>query len=92
MSLKITRALITAALEGHLANVSYETHDIFRLRMPKECPGVPSDVLDPKNTWDDKEDYDLKANLLAKKFIDNFEKFKDGASKAVLAARPVTKE
>lgn len=92
MSLKITRALITAALEGHLDNISYKIHDIFGLRMPNECPGVPSKVLHPKNTWDDKEDYDRKANLLAKKFIDNFEKFKDGASKAVLAARPVLKE
>ncbi len=92
MKLKITRALITAALEGHFDNVSYETHDIFGLQMPNECPGVPSEVLNPKNTWADKEDYDRKANLLAKKFIDNFDKFKDGASKAVLAAMPVTKE
>ncbi len=88
MSLKITRALIAAALEGKLDEVAYTTHEIFGLAMPTRCPGVPTEVLDPKNTWEDKADYDAKANHLANEFIINFEKFKADASAEVLAAAP----
>jgi len=88
MSLKITRSLISAALDNKLDDVEYETHEIFGLAMPKNCPNVPSEVLNPKNTWQNKDDYDAKANNLANKFIANFEKFKDDASPAVLAAAP----
>jgi phosphoenolpyruvate carboxykinase (ATP) len=89
MSLKITRALITAALEGNLDDVEYRKHDIFGLEMPVTCSGVPSEVLDPKSTWADPDLYDQKANLLAGKFNKNFNKFTEGASEEVLAARPV---
>ncbi len=91
MSLKITRALIAAALEGKLDDVAYTTHEIFGLAMPTRCPGVPTEVLDPKNTWADKADYDAKANHLANEFIINFEKFKADASAEVLAAAPKPK-
>lgn len=88
MSLKITRALITDALNGELDNVDYITHEIFGLNMPVSCPNVPSDVLNPKNTWADKNDYDIKANELARKFNKNFEKFKEYANDEILAGAP----
>ena len=88
MSLEITRSLISAALDGNLEDVEYETHEIFGLASPTSCPDVPSEVLNPKNTWEDKDAYDAKANHLAKEFIKNFEKFKDDASAELLAAAP----
>jgi phosphoenolpyruvate carboxykinase (ATP) len=92
MSLKITRALITAALEGDLENANYKTHEIFGLSFPTECPNVNSDVLDPRNTWEDKAAYDQKANVLAAKFNSNFEQFADNANEEILAAAPVCAE
>lgn len=92
MSLQITRALISAALEGQLDDVEYHTHEIFGLAMPKSCPDVPTDVLNPKNTWINPDEYDAKANLLAGKFITNFEKFIDDASPEMIAAAPTPKE
>ncbi|MEE9535252.1 MAG: phosphoenolpyruvate carboxykinase (ATP), partial [Nitrosopumilaceae archaeon] len=50
---------------------------LFNLDIPTECPNVPSEILDPKNTWIDKDSYDLSARKLAQMFIDNFEKFKN---------------
>ena len=88
MSLKVTRALITAALNGELDSVEYDTHDVFGLDMPASCPAVPSEVLNPKNTWKDKDAYDSKANELAKAFNTNFEKFKDYANEEILAGAP----
>tara|TARA_Y100000385_G_scaffold274249_1_gene317129 strand:+ start:29281 stop:30897 length:1617 start_codon:yes stop_codon:yes gene_type:complete len=92
MSLKITRALITAALEGDLENVNYETHEIFGLNYPTECEGVPSDLLSPRNTWTDKAAYDKKANELATKFNNNFKQFADNANDEILAASPICTE
>ena len=76
MNLKYTRAMVTAAIEGKLRDVEYEEHPIFKILMPKSCPNVPADLLNPKNTWDDKEAYDKKAKELAQKFAENFKKFK----------------
>ena len=72
IKLRFTRAMITSALEGKLENVDYTTHDIFGLAMPNECENVPTDILNPKNTWADKEAYDAKANHLANEFVKNF--------------------
>jgi phosphoenolpyruvate carboxykinase (ATP) len=88
MSLKITRSLITAALNGELNNVKYENHEVFGLSMPMSCPNVPEKVLNPKNTWSDKEAYDKKAIELARAFNENFEKFKEHASDEILAGAP----
>lgn len=88
MSLKYTRALITAALNGQLENVTYENHEIFGVAMPTTCPGVPSEILSPRNTWSDKEGYDLQANHLAAAFNKNFEKFAEFANKEIMAGAP----
>ena len=55
MKLKYTRAMITAALEGKLNDVEFETDPIFGVAIPTECPGVPAEVLNPRNTWADKD-------------------------------------
>src|SRR5690606_9969376 len=88
IKLAYTRAMITAALRGELENVKYEAHPVFGMLMPESCPGVPSEVLNPRNTWDNKEEYDAKAKELAQKFIKNFEKFADHAGEEILAAAP----
>jgi phosphoenolpyruvate carboxykinase (ATP) len=74
MSIKYTRALLNAALEGKLDNVECELHPTFNLKMPKSCPGVPSEVLNPRNTWTDKAAYDKAALELRDLFRNNFEK------------------
>ncbi|MBZ9628262.1 phosphoenolpyruvate carboxykinase (ATP) [Psychroflexus sp. CAK1W] len=88
MKLKYTRAMITAALEGHLDNVDYTTHDIFNIAIPKTCPNVPAEVLNPKDTWADKEAYDKKAKDLANSFKDNFEKFEAYADSEIINGAP----
>ena len=88
MKLPYTRAMITAALEGKLDKVSFEAHPVFGMMMPVECPGVPSEVLNPRNTWKDKSEYDVKAKQLAREFIKNFEKYASGVEEEILAAAP----
>ncbi len=88
MKLKYTRAMITAALEGHLNNTTFEYHPVFGVSIPKVCPGVPDEVLNPRNTWADKNAYDEKAKYLGNLFRKNFEKYADGVSAEVLAAAP----
>lgn len=88
MSLKYTRAMINAALKGSLDNVDYDEHSIFGLKMPVSCPDVSAEILNPKNTWEDKIAYDLKAQDLAKAFVDNFEKYESKASQEIRAAAP----
>lgn len=88
MKLSYTRAMITAALEGKLDAVKYKTHEIFGLQMPESCPEVPAEILDPRNTWADKNVYDEKANNLAAQFVNNFSKYAEKASAEILAAAP----
>lgn len=88
MSLPHTRALITAALNGKLNDVVYVTHPIFGVSMPTTCEGVPSEILNPKNTWSDSAAYDAKANELAVAFNKNFEKYAAQASDEIKAAAP----
>jgi phosphoenolpyruvate carboxykinase (ATP) len=88
MKLSYTRAMITAALNGDLNKVEFEQHPVFGMMMPKSCPNVPDQVLNPRNTWEDKTAYDSKANDLAKQFIKNFEKYASGVSEEILAAAP----
>lgn len=88
IKLRYTREMITAALEGKLDNVEYETHEVFGLAMPTECPNVPSEMLNPKNTWADKNAYDQKANKLANSFVENFKKFEEYANDEIMEAAP----
>ncbi|WP_378186306.1 phosphoenolpyruvate carboxykinase (ATP) [Aquimarina sp. W85] len=75
MKLKYTRAMINAALNGELAEVAFQKDRHFDLSIPEECPNVPSEILNPRNTWSDKEKYDEKAQELVNSFKDNFKKF-----------------
>ena len=86
MSLKHTRAIVHAALDGRLAAVDYVTEDAFGLSIPTSCPDVPSELLHPRNAWADKAAYDAQAKLLAAKFEENFRKF--DAPENVRAAGP----
>lgn len=88
MKLPYTRAMITAALEGKFDTVDFDIHPVFGMQIPKECPGVPAEVLNPRNTWADKEAYDVKAKALAAQFIQNFEKYAAGVNAEILAAAP----
>ncbi len=78
MSIGHTRALLNAALEGKLDGVECEVHPIFKVKVPKSCPGVPAEVLNPKNTWKDKAAYDVAATKLRDMFRKNFEDKKFG--------------
>jgi len=88
MKLGYTRAMITAALNGDLDKVEFEQHPVFGMMMPKSCPNVPDEILNPRNTWDDKAAYDVKAKDLAQQFIKNFEKYASGVNDEILAAAP----
>jgi len=88
MKLAYTRAMITAALNGDLNDVAFEDHPVFGMIMPTSCAGVPSEILNPRNTWADKEAYDVMAKNLAGQFIKNFEKYASGANAEILAAAP----
>lgn len=72
ISIGHTRALLNAALNGDLDQVETETHPVFNLKMPKSCPGVPDEILNPRNTWADKAAYDATAEKLRGMFQKNF--------------------
>jgi phosphoenolpyruvate carboxykinase (ATP) len=88
MKLSYTRAMITAALEGKLDNVETVADPIFGVQVPTAVPGVPTDVLTPRNTWADKAAFDEKAKYLAGLFVKNFEKYASGVSQEILDAAP----
>jgi phosphoenolpyruvate carboxykinase (ATP) len=75
MKLKYTRAMVNAAIEGKLDDAEFVTESAFGLSIPTACPGVPSELLNPRNAWADKQSYDKTAALLAQKFEENFKKF-----------------
>lgn len=89
MDINLTRAMVSAALDGKLKNVEYQADPIFKVLIPKTCPNVPSDILFPENTWDDKEAFQQNAKKLAAKFKTHFENnFKGKVSDAIAAACP----
>jgi len=88
MSIKYTRALLNAALDGKLNTVSYKEDPVFGLSVPVECSGVPSEILTPKNTWKNKKAYDQKAAELAGRFKENFKKYEAHVSPDVTASGP----
>jgi len=88
IKLSYTRAMITAAIQSALDKTEFNTDPVFGIAVPKECPFVPAEILNPRNTWDDKQAYDEKAKYLATLFVRNFEKYSDGVNTEVLAAAP----
>ncbi len=88
MPIKHTRALLNAALEGALDSVEYRTDELFGLRVPTRCEGVPADELWPRNTWKDKNAYDEKARKVAAMFVENFKQFESESSDQIKQAGP----
>lgn len=88
ISIRYTRAMLNAALEGKLADVETFTDPIFGFQVPKTCPGVPDNVLDPALAWPSREAYIKRYLSLASRFIDNFKRFEEGAPAEVRAAGP----
>ena len=88
MSLPHTRAIVDAINSGELATVKTSPDPIFGVGIPHSCPGVPSEILTPANTWADKAAFDATAKKLAKLFHDNFKSYADKASAEILAAAP----
>ncbi|MBJ6727853.1 phosphoenolpyruvate carboxykinase (ATP) [Geomesophilobacter sediminis] len=76
MKIGYSRALVNAALDGTLAAAEYQTDPVFGLNIPMACPGVPQEVLSPRNAWADKSAYDAAAQRLVEMFRKNFEQFK----------------
>jgi phosphoenolpyruvate carboxykinase (ATP) len=89
MSIKYTRTLVDAAIDGLLDHVEYVTEPAFGLHIPLSCPGIPSEILNPRNAWADKQAYDQTAADLAARFEANFQQF--DASEAIRSAGSVKK-
>jgi len=88
MEIAYTRAMIHAILDGSLNNVETAADPIFGLHIPKSVPNVPDEVLNPRNTWKKKNEYDKKAQELAAQFIENFKQYEQGVGKEILSASP----
>lgn len=88
IKLKYTRAMINAALNGDLDNVEYWETPFFGLQVPVNVPGVPDEILNPRNTWKNPDEFDRKAMELAEKFVKNFEKYRSFANEEILTAAP----
>jgi phosphoenolpyruvate carboxykinase (ATP) len=88
MKIGHTRAMIRAILNGSLSQVETKPDPIFGVNIPVTCPEVPAEVLQPRNTWADKEAYDRQARDLARRFNENFKKYESGVSEGVRAVAP----
>ena len=88
MAIAHTRAMISAALAGHLDDVRYRKDPVFNVDVPATCPGVPEGALDPRSTWSDPKAYDEQARKLARLFVDNFKTFEKDVAPSVKEAGP----
>jgi len=88
MSLKHTRRIVNAVLDGELDDVEFEEEPFFGLMIPTSVPDVPSELLNPRNTWSDKDAHDAKAKDLATMFRENFKDYEEQASEDILAGGP----
>ena len=86
--LKYTRAILDAIHSGELANVEYEVYDTFGLSVPKTCPNVPDELLNPAKSWNGTADFKEEVQKLGKLFMENFKKYQDEATPEVLKAGP----
>ncbi|HEX7415401.1 MAG TPA: phosphoenolpyruvate carboxykinase (ATP), partial [Bacteroidia bacterium] len=89
IKLSYTRALINAALTGELDKVAYGETPYFKLQFPKVCAGVPTEILEPRNAWKDKAEFDKTAQTLAANFVKNFKQYESGTSADIIAASPL---
>lgn len=87
ISIRYSRAMVTAALTGTIDDAPYMHNSIFNMDVPTAIKGVPSEILNPRNTWECKESYDATANRLAQMFVDNFAKFA-GVPASIASAGP----
>ncbi len=90
MNIAHTRNMVRAALNGELRDVPMVTDPVFRVAVPAEVPGVPSEILVPRLTWPDRAAYDVAAGKIAHMFHENFEAYASGVSKAVREAGPIS--
>jgi phosphoenolpyruvate carboxykinase (ATP) len=88
MKIAYTRAMVNAALNGDLDEVEVLTDPVFGVQVPARCPNVPSEVLNPKNSWADGAAYDVQARKLARMFVENFKEFEGNVSVEIKAAAP----
>ncbi|MFV1957840.1 MAG: phosphoenolpyruvate carboxykinase (ATP), partial [Planctomycetota bacterium] len=88
MPIAHTRAMVHAALDGGLKGVETRPDPVFGVHVPLSCPGVPTEVLDPRSTWSDPHAYDKTAKALAQRFRENFEPYAAQADDEVVAAEP----
>lgn len=88
MELPYTRAMVRAALSGELADIPTKPDPIFGVHVPLRCPGVPDEVLQPRNTWEDPEAYDRQARKLASMFHEYFAQFADEVDQRIVEAGP----
>lgn len=88
MHLPYTRAMVSAALSGELDTVAYETEPFFGLALPTSCPNVPTEILNPRATWADKNAYNAQARGMVARFEKGFAQFKNEVSKAIADAGP----
>ncbi len=90
MKLPYTRAMVSAALDGKLSggNIKWNDDNRFGLAIPSEVPGVPTELLDPRQAWADKDAYDAKAAHLSELFVRNFQKYASEASEEIKSAGP----
>ncbi len=88
ISIRHTRNLLNAALDGQLDNVEYRKDKLFGFEVPLTCPQVPEDVLEPSNSWGDKNEYWKKYDALASRFVENFKLFESGVKQEVIDAGP----
>jgi phosphoenolpyruvate carboxykinase (ATP) len=91
MKIQYTRALLNAALDKSLNDADMRTDPIFGFQIPVSAPGVPAEILNPRNTWSNPSDYDTQAKKLAVLFHENFEQFKDKTPQTVITAGPKIK-
>ena len=88
MKIQHTRTMLNAALSGELDNVEMFEEPYFGFKVPASINGVPTEVLNPRNTWADKDKYDEQAKKLVNMFINNFANYEADIDDSIKAASP----
>jgi phosphoenolpyruvate carboxykinase (ATP) len=88
ISIRHSRAILTAVLEGNLDNVDYQVDPWFGFEIPASCPGVPAEILNPAEAWSDKSAYEKTIQTLVDQFKANMDKYRDTTPQEVILAGP----